>query len=208
MVEERQQGDMRVDAGGPSTGTRRPRIDAQRNRQRLLDAARTAFAAAQGTDRPVPLEQIARQAGVGIGTLYRHFPSREALAEALYREEVEHLCGSAERLLERLPPDQALREWMDRVANYVEAKHQMGDALRALIDTGVITATASRERLAAALGRLLDAGAADGTLRTDLRAEDLVTAIVGLITASAVAGGREQLDRLFDLVLDSARPPA
>ncbi|GAV45389.1 TetR/AcrR family transcriptional regulator [Streptomyces acidiscabies] len=151
------------------------------------------------------LDQVARQAGVGIGTLYRHFPSREALVEALYREEVEQLCASVDTLLAQLRPDLALRSWMDHFADYVEAKREMGDALRALIDTGVVTAATSRERLAGALRHLLAAGAADGTLRADLRAEDMVTAVVGMVSATAIAGGREQLGRLFDLMLDAAR---
>lgn len=184
---------------------RRPRVDAQRNRERLLEAARDAFADARETGQPVTLEQVARRAGVGIGTLYRHFASREALVEALYREEVEQLCARVETLLAAHRPDVALRMWMDCFADYVEAKQEMGDALRALIDAGVVTAAKSRERLAGALRHLLEVGAADGTLRADLRAEDLVTAIVGVVSATAIAGGREQLGRLFDLVLDGAR---
>lgn len=187
---------------------RRPRSDAQRNRELLLKAARDAFAGARETGQPVTLDQVARQAGVGIGTLYRHFPSREALVEALYREEVEQLCARAETLLEAHRPDVALRMWMDCFADYVEAKQEMGDALRALIDTGVVTAAKSRERLAGALRHLLRAGADDGTLRAGLRAEDLVTAIVGVVSATAIAGGREQLGRLFDLVLAGARQHA
>ena len=184
---------------------RRPRVDAQRNRERLLEAARAAFAAARPSAQPVALEQVARQAGVGIGTLYRHFPSREALVEALYREEVEQLCAQVDTLLAAQSPDRALRMWMDSFADYVEAKRELGEALRALIDAGVVTAAKSRERLAAALRRLLEAGAADGTLRPDLRAEDVVTAVVGVVSATTVAGGREQSGRLFDLLLDGAR---
>ncbi len=184
---------------------RRPRADAQRNRERLVNAARAAFAAGHEAGQPVTLDQVARQAGVGIGTLYRHFPSREALIEALYREELEQLCASVDTLLARLRPDLALREWMNCFAGYVAAKREMGDALRALIDTGMVTAAKSRERLAGALRHLLDAGAADGTLRADLRAEDLVTAIVGVVSATEIAGGREQLGRLFDLLVDGTR---
>jgi len=187
------------------TPVRRPRADARRNRERLLQAARAAFSAARETGQSVALDQVARQAGVGIGTLYRHFPSREALIEALYREEVEQLCASVDTLLAQLRPDLALRRWMDCFADYVEAKQEMGEALRALIDTGVVTAVKSRERLGRALRPLLEAGAADGTLRAALRAEDLVTAIVGVVSATAIAGGREQLGRLFDLLLDGAR---
>ena len=186
---------------------RRPRADAIRNRERLLDAARAEFADGRKAGRPVALEHIARRAGVGIGTLYRHFPSREALAEAIYREEVTQLCESVNSLLAQHDPATSLRVWMDRFAEYVEAKREMGDALRALIDTGVVTAAASRERLAGALQELLDAGAADGSLRADLRADDLVTSVVGVVMATEVAGGRAQLDRLFDLLIDGVRAP-
>jgi AcrR family transcriptional regulator len=192
---------------GEETTARRPRADAQRNRDRLLAAARAAFAEAGAAGQQVALEQVARQAGVGIGTLYRHFPSREALVEALYREELEQLCTSVEVLLAESPPDLALRAWMDRFADYAEAKREMADALRALIDAGVVTAAKSREHLAAALRLLLEAGARDGTLRPDLRAEDLVTAVVGMVSATSIAGGHEQLGRLFDLLIDGVRGP-
>src|ERR1700759_2693240 len=189
------------------TPARRPRADAQRNQERLLQGARAAFAAARETSQPVALEQVAGHAGVGIGTLYRHFPSREALVEALYREEVELLCARVGTLLtvERMRPDLALRRWMDYFADYAEAKQEMGDALRALIDAGVVTAAKSRQRLAGALRQLLAAGAADGTLRADLRAEDMVTVIVGVVSATAIQGGREQVGRLLDLL--RAGPP-
>jgi AcrR family transcriptional regulator len=194
--------------GHTGAAGRRPRVDAQRNRERLLGAARGAFAAGQRTGEPVTLDQIARAAGVGIGTLYRHFPSREALVEALHREELGRLSARVDELLAVQPPDRALRAWMDAFADYIEAKREMADALRALIDAGVVTAAASREQLAGALRRLIEAGAADGTLRSGLRAEDLVTATVGVVSATAIAGGREQLGRLFDLLIAGARGPA
>lgn len=192
----------------PSRAPRRPRADAQRNRDRLLAAAREAFAAGQQAGEPVTLEQVARAAGVGIGTLYRHFAGREALVEALYREELEQLCAQVDARLAAGRPDRALRAWMDDFAAYAQAKREMGDALRALIDAGVVTAKKSREHLGGALRRLIEAGAADGTLRPGLRAEDLVTAIVGVVTATAISGGPEQAARLFDLLADGARGPA
>src|ERR1700733_7610400 len=110
------------------TQVKRPRADAERNRARLLDAAKAAFSSGQAPS----LEQIARAAGVGIGTLYRHFPTREALVEALYRKELADLCASVNDLLATCPPDRALRAWMDRFADYVAAKREMADALRAV----------------------------------------------------------------------------
>src|ERR1700733_11151226 len=103
---------------------KRPRADAERNRARLLDAAKAAFSSGQTPT----LEQIARAADVGIGTLYRHFPTREALVEALYRKEVADLCGAAEELLKSRTPERALRAWMDEFANYVAATRGGGDA--------------------------------------------------------------------------------
>ena len=144
---------------------KRLRVDAERNRARLLEAARAAFASGQAS---VTLEQVARDADVGIGTLYRHFPTREALVEALYRKELADLCASAGDLLEALAPDRALRAWMDRFAGYVRAKREMADALRAVFAAGSVTVSLAREQLTAAVQTILDAGIAAGTLRDDV----------------------------------------
>jgi AcrR family transcriptional regulator len=187
------------------TQPRRPRADAERNRARLLESARAAFASGR---EPVTLEQIARDSGVGIGTLYRHFPTREALVEALYRKELADLCASVDELLATRPPDRALRAWMDRFADYVAAKREMADTLRAVFAAGTVTVSHAREALATAVTAILDADAATRTLRDDVRPEDIVALIVGSFTATSLAGGREQLDRMFDLLLDAVRRPA
>jgi AcrR family transcriptional regulator len=148
---------------------RRPRVDAERNRARLLNAARAAFASGR---EPVTLEQIARDSGVGIGTLYRHFPTREALVEALYRQELAELCGSVDGLLAEHSPEDALRAWMDRFAGYVAAKREMADALRAVFAAGTVTVSQAREELTAAVRTILDADGAtgaDGSLLDDVR---------------------------------------
>jgi AcrR family transcriptional regulator len=186
------------------TPARRPRADAERNRARLLDAARTAFAPGQPA---VTLEQIARDAGVGIGTLYRHFPTREALVEALYRKELADLCASAPVLLRTLAPELALRAWMNGFADYVAAKREMADALRAVFASGAVTVSQARAELTVAVRAILDAGITDGTLRGDVRPEDIVAMIVGIFTATSIAGGREQLERMFDLLIDAVRRP-
>ena len=186
------------------TQVKRPRADAERNRARLLDAAKTAFAAGQA---PVTLEQIARDAGVGIGTLYRHFPTREALVEALYRKELADLCAGAGDLLAAQPPERALRAWMDRFADYVAAKREMADTLRAVFASGTVTVSQAREELTVAVRTILDAGIADGTLRADVRAEDVVAMTVGAFTATSLAGGQEQRSRMFDLLVDAVRRP-
>jgi AcrR family transcriptional regulator len=178
------------------------RADARRNRDRLVEVARSAFTSGDGK---VSLEAIAREAGVGIGTLYRHFPTRESLIEAVYRAELSRLCDSAGELLAGQPPDHALREWMDRFADYVTTKREMADALRAVIASGVITASHARAELSTAVQMLLDAGAAAGTLRGDRRAEDVVAAIVGVFLACGHPDQRDQAGRLLDLLMDGLR---
>src|SRR5688572_10415492 len=131
-----------------SSGTRPLRADAQSNRDRLLEAAVTALS----NDGPdVTLDAIAKAAGVGIGTLYRHFPTREALVEATYRNELDRLCESVAGLLDTLPPDAATRAWMDRFVGYMTTKRGMIDALRALIASGGNPFAHSRARMVAAI---------------------------------------------------------
>jgi len=184
------------------TQPRRPRVDAERNRLRLLEVAQAAFTDAPG---PVSLEQIARDAEVGIGTLYRHFPTREALVEAVYRKELAALCADAPDLLRTLPPERALRAWMDRFGDYVTAKREMADAIRAVFASGAVTVSQARQELTAAAATILEAGIADRTLRADVRPEDVVAMIVGIFTATSIAGGQEQRERMFDLVVDGVR---
>ena len=186
---------------------KRPRADAERNRARLLDAAKAAFSSGHSSGQAPTLEQIARAAEVGIGTLYRHFPTREALVEALYRKELADLCAAAAELLKSHAPEQALRAWMDLFADYVAAKQEMADALRAVFAAGSVTVSQAREELTVAVRTILDAGVADGTLRDDVRPEDVVAMIVGAFTATSLAGGQEQRGRMFDLLTDAVRRP-
>jgi AcrR family transcriptional regulator len=186
---------------------KRPRADAERNRARLLDAAKAAFSSGHSSGQAPTLEQIARAAEVGIGTLYRHFPTREALVEALYRKELADLCAAAAELLTSHAPEQALRAWMDVFADYVAAKREMADALRAVFAAGSMTVSQAREELTVAVRTIIDAGVADGTLRDDVRPEDVVAMIVGAFTATSLAGGQEQRGRMFDLLVDAVRRP-
>jgi AcrR family transcriptional regulator len=186
------------------TQLRRPRADAERNRARLLDAAKTAFASGRG---PVTLDQIARDAEVGIGTLYRHFPTRETLVEALYRQELARLSGSADELLRTQPPERALRAWMELFADFVATKRELADALRAAFASGAVSVSESRQELTVAARTILDAGIAAGTLRGDVRPEDVVAMVVGALNATSLVGGREQLARMFDLVIDGVTRP-
>ena len=179
------------------------RTDAQRNRERLITAATTAFTAGSGR---VSLESIARDAGVGIGTLYRHFPTRDALVEAVYRSELERLCDQMPGLVASLPPDVALRRWMGRYADFFETKREMADALRAVIASGAVTAEQTRARLNDAIQLALDAGIAAGVLRGDVAAADVTVGMAGIMLIAGSADQREQSDRLLDLLLDGLRP--
>ncbi|MDO3706058.1 helix-turn-helix domain-containing protein [Micromonospora sp. C28SCA-DRY-2] len=186
----------------PENAPRPLRADARRNRERLLDAAVRAFS------RPgaeVTLDAVAKDAGVGIGTLYRHFPTREALVEAAYRNELAKLCDSAEELLGQLPPDRATRAWMDRFVDYFATKRGMADALRLVIAAGSNPYAQSRDLLIAALTRLLDAATAAGAVRADVRAEDVLAGLSGVSLAAGEPAQREQASRLLDLLMDGLR---
>jgi AcrR family transcriptional regulator len=172
------------------------RSDARRNREKLLEVATAAFAAADG--RPVSLESIARDAGVGIGTLYRHFPNREALIEAIYRTELAEVAEAAATLLKRRPAKTALRRWMDRYASFVAAKRGMAESLHAMFDSGAMQRNETRASITGAVDLLLRAGADDGSLRTDVAADDVVSSLIGIFLAS---GSREQTGRLLDLLV-------
>jgi AcrR family transcriptional regulator len=178
------------------------RADAQRNRENLLAAARRAFTAGVAD---VALETIARDAGVGIGTLYRHFPTREALVEAVYRAERDRLCDSADELLATHRPDDALRAWMDRFADYVALKRDMADTLRMIIASGAVTSSEAREQLSTAAAKLLGAGAGAGTIRDDVRPEDVVVSLVGIFLICGDPEQRDQANRLLDLLMAGLR---
>jgi AcrR family transcriptional regulator len=147
----------------------------------------------------------ARQAGVGIGTLYRHFPTREALIEAAYRNELARLCGSAAELLQTRPADIALRTWMDRFIDYLATKHGMADALRAVIASGGNPFAQSRESLLGAIGTLLKAGAADEKLRGDVAPGDVLASLSGVSLVAGSPQQRDQAGRLLDLLLAGLR---
>jgi AcrR family transcriptional regulator len=182
---------------------RSARADAQRNRDQLLRAAGAAFAAAgDGAGDTVPLEGIARAAGVGIGTLYRHFPTREALVEAVYAAELDDVTGCVPGLLADLPPDAALRAWMGRYAAFFAAKRGMAGTLR----SGRIATPATRERVTGAIATILASGAAAGVLRADVEAQDVTTMLLGIFLSTTAVNTPEQVERLLDLLVDALRP--
>jgi AcrR family transcriptional regulator len=181
--------------------TERPlRADAQRNRDQLLAAAVRAFTT-EGADATI--DAIAKDAGVGVGTLYRHFPTREALIEAAYRNELAAVCAVASELLGTLPAERALREWMNRFVDYMTTKIGMGDALRAIIAAGSDPYAHSRSMLDDALDTLLAAAVKDGTVRSDVAADDLLINLSGIAIAAGEPSQREQAGRLMDLMMDA-----
>jgi len=185
-----------------SVVTKPLRADARRNRERLLEVAVEAFTT---PGRDVSLEAIAKAAGVGIGTLYRHFPTREALVEAAYRNEVARLCDVVPDLLAAAPPDQAMRTWMDRFVDYMTAKRGMLDTLRAIVASGGDPFAETKGRMRGAVEEFLTAGAEAGTLRSDLAAEDVLAALSGVTLAAGGPDQRDQAGRLLDLIMDGLR---
>ncbi|MDX2936739.1 TetR/AcrR family transcriptional regulator [Streptomyces ipomoeae] len=185
------------------TGTSRPlRADARRNRERILAAATRAFSE-RGAD--ASLDAIAKAAGVGPGTLYRHFPTREALIEAAYRNELARVCDSAAELLADNPPDRAMRLWMDRFIDYLAAKGGMAEALRAVVASGADPFAETLDRLSTAIGTLLHAGAEAGLLRSDVDPLDVGFSLGGVSLIANDPVHRERAGRMLDLILDGLR---
>ncbi|MER7581224.1 helix-turn-helix domain-containing protein [Kitasatospora sp. NPDC097691] len=175
------------------------RADAQRNRDKILAAAVRVYTE-DGLD--ARMEHIARAAGVGSATLYRNFPTREALIEAVYRNELAQLCDAVPGLLAAEPPYEALRAWTRLFLDYVAAKAGMADALRALAVAGNISHGRSRDMIRAALADLMDACTAVGAIRTDISPADLGAALEGIALTSAGPDRRARAERLLDLTLD------
>ncbi|SNT27100.1 regulatory protein, tetR family [Asanoa hainanensis] len=170
------------------------RADARANHDRLLAVAADAFAR-EGTD--ASLKAIARAAGVGIGTLYRRFPTREALIEAVYRNEVERLCAAAPDLLAVEPPAVALTAWMERFVDFMAAKRGIAEALLLSPDDRWQT----RAELSAALATLLDAGEAAGVVRSGVDPYDVLLSLGGITLIAGAEQQRELASRLIDLLL-------
>lgn len=185
-----------------ATAPRRARKDATRNHEALLAAAAEVYGE-RGVD--ASLEEIARRAGVGIGTLYRHFPSRDALNEAVYRREVEALCDQAGELLHDTDPVDALSSWMRAFAHYVARKRGMAMALKSALGPDNELFSYSHRRIREALGSLLDAAVATGQIRSDVDQEDLIRAMSGICMATDVPGWSDRAGRLIDLLLDGLR---
>ncbi|MBR7825028.1 TetR/AcrR family transcriptional regulator [Actinospica sp. MGRD01-02] len=182
---------------------RSPRADAARNREQLLDVATRVFASA---DAETSMRAIAREAGVGIGTLYRHFPTREALVEAVYRDQVVRLTNGASDLLADAAPAVAMRRWMDLFGDWIATKNGMLDTLLTVIDSGAVGHARTRDELLNAISSILDAGRAAGDLRPDVTAEEVAASLIGIFTVAHQPGHAVTADRLLDILLDGLRP--
>jgi AcrR family transcriptional regulator len=182
--------------------SRKPRVDALRNRDRLLEAARTVFSAG-GPD--ASLEAVAKRAGVGIGTLYRHFPSREALFDAVYRHEAEQLAALAERLKKETQPLEALRRWLHALVRFVATKKGMSAALALAISKDSDLFSYSSDLLIRSAGALLDRAIAAGEIRNDVSAEDLVRTLAGMCYTYDQPGWQKSVLRLLDIFVDGLR---
>jgi AcrR family transcriptional regulator len=185
-------------------GSRKPRADFVRNRERVVEAAKTVFGAG-GAE--ASLEAVARTAGVGIGTLYRHFPTREALYEAVYRREVQQLAELAERLKEEAEPVEALRQWMRSNVRFVATKKGMAAALALGAYKNTDLNSYSFDQLTRAIRALLDRAIAAGEIRSDIGAEDLLRALVGMCYMHDQPGWQKNVLRLVDVFVDGLRNP-
>ena len=194
----------RFDAPHEAAGkrTRKPRADAVRNRERVLEAAREVFSAG-GAE--ASLEAVARTAGVGIGTLYRHFPTRESLFEAVYRREVQQLADLADRLKREMPPIEALRHWMRSNVKFVATKKGMSAALALAAYKNSKLFSYSFDQLTRAVGALLDRAIASGEIRDDISPEDLLRALIGMCYMHDQPGWQTSVLRLVDVFIDGLR---
>ncbi|MCP3380696.1 MULTISPECIES: TetR/AcrR family transcriptional regulator [unclassified Bradyrhizobium] len=182
--------------------TRKPRADAVRNRERVLEAAKLVFNAG-GPE--ASLEAVAKRAGVGIGTLYRHFPTREDLFEAVYRREVEQLSELAEQLKNAKDPVDALRRWLGSTVEFVATKKGMSAALALTFQSSSELAAFSMDRLTRAVGSLLDRAVAAGQMRADISPEDLFRALIGMCYMHDQPGWQSSVLRTLDVFVDGLR---
>jgi AcrR family transcriptional regulator len=181
---------------------RKPRCDSARNRQSLIDAAKTGFA---DLGLEVSLEEIARRAGVGIGTLYRHFPNREAVVEAVYRREVEQLAEAVPQLLETLPAGEALHRWMHLFVDYIATKRLIAPSLAAAVSRTPTLHSCSKEIITGALSALVQRAVAGGDVRKDIDPSDLLRALVGVSYGNPDQGWEASARRLVDILMDGLR---
>ena len=185
----------------PSAG-RKPRADAQRNRDRLLEAAKEAFTRS-GAD--ASLDEIAKQAVVGAGTLYRHFPTRDELLEAVYRTEVEKLAAAERKFAETLPPIEALRAWMLLFVDYIATKKIIAPALNTMVGGPSKVFEASHAQIWDAIRALVQRAIKSGDIRKDLDAIDLLRALIGVSNVASSPDWQQSARRLVDILITGSQ---
>ncbi len=178
------------------------RADARRNRDRLLSEAADAFTA----EKTVSLDAIAKRAGVGIGTLYRHFPTKEDLVEEVYRDQVRTLRDDATALLAAEPPARALLAWMLRFAEWARERRGVCEALVAMSATGRFGSGPVCDEVQQLIGMLLDAGVATGELRAGVNPVDLGALLAGALSVAGAPSQAAQLTRMLAMVVDGLTP--
>jgi AcrR family transcriptional regulator len=177
---------------------RKPRTDAQQNRERILEVAKDAFTR-HGAD--ASLDEMARLAGVGAGTLYRHFPTRDALIEAVYRSEVEKIAAAARRLANELSPLEALRAWMLLFVDYIAAKQIIAPALNSMVGGASKLHEGSRAQIQGAIEALVKRAIQSGDLRRDLDPFDLLRALIGVSHVPTGPDWKQSARRLVDILI-------
>jgi len=182
---------------------RKPRSDAQRNRERILEVARQAFSRSGAN---ASLDDIARKAGVGPGTLYRHFPTREELLAAVYRSEMEKLAAAEQKFAEALPPIEALRAWLLLFVDYIAKKQLIAPALNALLGDPKKVFEASYARIWDAIRALVKRAIENGDMRKDLDPIDLLRALIGVASVATSPDWQQSARRLVDILITGARP--
>jgi AcrR family transcriptional regulator len=185
---------------------RKPRADAQRNRTRILEIAKEAFTRAGANGANVNLDDIAKDAGVGPGTLYRHFPTREALLEAVYRSEVGKLAAAERKFAESMPPVEALRAWMLLFVDYVAAKHIIAPALNTLVGGPSKLFEATGAQVKGAINALVERAIKSGDIRSDLDPLDLLRALVGVSNVASGPDWKQSARRLVEILIAGSRP--
>ena len=182
---------------------RKPRTDAQRNRERILEVAKAAFSR-YGAN--TSLDDISKEAGVGAGTLYRHFPTRDALIEAVYRTEVEKLAAAERKFAETMPPIDALRAWMLLFVDYIAAKHIIAPALNTFVGGSAKLYEGSRAQIQGAIDALVKRAIKSGDIRRDIEPFDLLRALIGVSNVSSSPDWQQSAKRLVDILITGSRP--
>src|SRR5580692_1261569 len=182
---------------------RKPRTDAQQNRVRILEVAKEAFTRSGAN---ASLDDIAKEAGVGAGTLYRHFPTRDALIEAVYRTEVEKIAAAARKFSDAMPPVEALRAWMLLFVDYIATKQIIAPALNTLVGGPSKLFESSGSLIKAAIFSLVERAIRSGDIRSDLDPLDLLRALVGVSNVSSIPDWPASARRLVHILLAGSRP--